>query len=313
MKTIFCDGIFDLFHRGHLKHLEKIHRHFDEPIYLIVGVTNDVNSTKYKRQPIYDENKRVKILESCIYVNKVILLTGLVVTQELMKNHHIDLVVHAFQDKQDYQNLYQYYKYPIQNNAFISLQYNKGISTTDIIKQSNLKPVDMIKSKHIKEINSQTYLLGKTYQFVTNVVARLNIQSLDNILEMGWGPCNLATYFDHFISPENYIRVDTSNSSIHQHIHYPNHCFLYFKTSDTVFKTNYFDFAIGYGLLEHVTCQEELHQVFQEMERVSKKGIYFGSICSDSLNKEYFIDRGYTITYANYDEKKRYDAFKILK
>ena len=49
MKTIFCDGIFDLFHRGHLRHLEKIRQHFDEPIYLIVGVTNDVNSKKYKK------------------------------------------------------------------------------------------------------------------------------------------------------------------------------------------------------------------------------------------------------------------------
>ena len=45
--TIFSDGIFDLFHKGHLKYLKKIKEYFNEQVYLIVGVINDELSKSY--------------------------------------------------------------------------------------------------------------------------------------------------------------------------------------------------------------------------------------------------------------------------
>ena len=56
MLNIFCDGVFDLFHKGHLKHLQKIKNHFNEPIQLIVGVINDELSIAYKRKPIFNQD-----------------------------------------------------------------------------------------------------------------------------------------------------------------------------------------------------------------------------------------------------------------
>ena len=38
MKNVYCDGVFDLLHKGHLIHFKKIHEIFNEPINLIVGV-----------------------------------------------------------------------------------------------------------------------------------------------------------------------------------------------------------------------------------------------------------------------------------
>ena len=55
MKRIYCDGIFDLFHMGHLKHFEKIVNLFDESIVLIVGVISDNVATNYKRKPIVSQ------------------------------------------------------------------------------------------------------------------------------------------------------------------------------------------------------------------------------------------------------------------
>lgn len=66
MKRIYCDGIFDLFHMGHLHHLRQIHNHFDEPIHLIVGVISDRVATGYKRKPFMCEYDRARIIEACM-------------------------------------------------------------------------------------------------------------------------------------------------------------------------------------------------------------------------------------------------------
>ena len=38
---IYYDGIFDLFHSGHLNHFKKIHDFYNKPIELIVGIISD--------------------------------------------------------------------------------------------------------------------------------------------------------------------------------------------------------------------------------------------------------------------------------
>jgi cytidyltransferase-like protein len=45
---IYCDGIFDLFHKGHLEHFKKIHQYFKVPIHLIVGIISDKVAINYK-------------------------------------------------------------------------------------------------------------------------------------------------------------------------------------------------------------------------------------------------------------------------
>ena len=59
---IYCDGIFDLFHKGHLEHFKKIHQYFEVPIHLIVGIISDKIAINYKRKPVFNENKRLKII-----------------------------------------------------------------------------------------------------------------------------------------------------------------------------------------------------------------------------------------------------------
>ena len=92
MLNIYCDGVFDLFHKGHLLHLKKIKELFDEKIFLIVGVIDDQTSIRYKRKPIFNKNQRKEILNSCIYVDKVIVTNMLHMTKQFIvqsKNRNV--------------------------------------------------------------------------------------------------------------------------------------------------------------------------------------------------------------------------------
>ena len=65
-KRVYIDGVFDLFHRGHLESLRKAKEFFSGPVELIVGVISDLSATSYKRQPIYNEEDRYMIIKSCV-------------------------------------------------------------------------------------------------------------------------------------------------------------------------------------------------------------------------------------------------------
>lgn len=68
MKVVLVHGVFDLLHEGHLEHLEQA-RAFGN--YLIVSVLAD----KYvmKRDPIYKEKARVRLLWALRCVDRVVL------------------------------------------------------------------------------------------------------------------------------------------------------------------------------------------------------------------------------------------------
>ena len=79
---IYCDGIFDLFHKGHLDHLKKIHSHFvGQRVQLLVGIINDSVATKYKRPPIFNENKRLVMMESIICVHAAFITDVLMISE----------------------------------------------------------------------------------------------------------------------------------------------------------------------------------------------------------------------------------------
>lgn len=128
MKIIYCDMVADLFHYGHVNFLKRCKQLGD---YLIVGIHTDKDVKSYKRKPILSFEERVKVVEACKYVDKVI-QGPLIVKIELLEKYNIDYVVHAH-DKDDtsYDKLYK----NVPKDKFIRLDYSKGISTTEIIKR----------------------------------------------------------------------------------------------------------------------------------------------------------------------------------
>ena len=65
---VYVDGVFDLFHRGHVESLKMIKNRYDN-CELFVGVISDIDATYYKRLPIIDEEDRYEVIKSLRYVN----------------------------------------------------------------------------------------------------------------------------------------------------------------------------------------------------------------------------------------------------
>ena len=135
LKTVrvYTDGIFDLFHRGHIEYLNKC-KNLDVSdfgnnvlVHLIAGIINDKDSTGYKRKPIYCEDDRYKLVESVKDV-------PLFVSKEFLDEHNIDIVVHGFSNEADAQKQKEFFAVPNQLGIFRLVPYCEGISTTDIIK-----------------------------------------------------------------------------------------------------------------------------------------------------------------------------------
>jgi len=134
MKRVYIDGVYDLFHAGHLRTLEHCKNIFDNTC-LIVGVINDHDTTSYKRQPIIPENDRYTIMRSLKVVDEVIENAPLIITEEFMQLHNIDYVLHSFSDQSDADKQSDFYKVPRERDAFIQVPYSTGTSTSDIIKK----------------------------------------------------------------------------------------------------------------------------------------------------------------------------------
>jgi cytidyltransferase-like protein len=92
--TVYVDGVWDLFHQGHVELLRKVHNLYDE---VVVGCTSDDVAEQYKRRPIVCFKDRVKVLEACRYVDRVV-EAPLYHAAAFLDKHNIDYIVHAVED-----------------------------------------------------------------------------------------------------------------------------------------------------------------------------------------------------------------------
>jgi choline-phosphate cytidylyltransferase len=134
MKRVYIDGVFDLFHKGHLESLIKAKNVLNNPenTILIVGVVSDLDCMSYKRKPIIFETDRLDIIKNIKMVDEVIFPCPLIVSPEFIKEHNIDLVVHGFSNDSDREKQKPFFE-KIRDN-FMEIEYYSKISTTDIIK-----------------------------------------------------------------------------------------------------------------------------------------------------------------------------------
>lgn len=144
-RTIYMDGVFDLFHIGHLEAIQKCSELGNR---VIIGVTGDADATGYKRAPIVPESERVAIIKALKDVDEVVCPCPLIVTEEFMQKHGIDLVVHGFANDADAKRQEEFFAIPAATGRFQRISYYHGLSTTDRIRNiqslvaPNLGPVD---------------------------------------------------------------------------------------------------------------------------------------------------------------------------
>ena len=77
--------------------------------------------------------ERVDTVSSCRYVDEVVPNAPLIIDQEWLNTHRIDLVVHGDDFSEEMEQLC--YKIPIDMGIFRLVSYTSEISTTDIIQR----------------------------------------------------------------------------------------------------------------------------------------------------------------------------------
>ncbi|EPS31813.1 hypothetical protein PDE_06771 [Penicillium oxalicum 114-2] len=128
---VYADGVFDLFHLGHMRQLEQAKKAFPD-VYLIVGVTGDEETHKRKGLTVLSGAERAETIRHCKWVDEVIPNCPWIVTPDFLSEHQIDYVAH---DDLPYEaaegdDIYA----PIKaQGKFLVTQRTEGVSTTGII------------------------------------------------------------------------------------------------------------------------------------------------------------------------------------
>ena len=130
MTRIYLDGIFDLYHRGHLESFKKSLQFGDE---LVIGIISDKDAEGYKRKPIICEKDRVELIKYCSLVSEVIFPAPLIITKEFIQEYKIDKVIHGFFNQEDIEKQKEFFKIPNEMGIFESIEYYKDESTTKIM------------------------------------------------------------------------------------------------------------------------------------------------------------------------------------
>ncbi|KAI9847132.1 MAG: hypothetical protein M1838_000989, partial [Thelocarpon superellum] len=128
---IYADGVFDLFHLGHMRQLEQAKKAFPDT-YLMVGVTGDQETHARKGLTVLTAAERAETVRHCRWVDEVIEDCPWIVTPEFLDEHQIDYVAH---DDLPYgaaegDDIYKPVK---EQGKFLVTQRTEGVSTTGII------------------------------------------------------------------------------------------------------------------------------------------------------------------------------------
>ena len=131
-KIGYTDGVYDLFHIGHLNMIQTAKEHCE---YLIVGVHGDDVVEGYKNhKPIINENDRKRIIESVKGVDRAE-INRFRDKLKLWELYHFD-VIFIGDDWKGTGRWNNFEKVLVEINVdVVYVPYTQGISTTDIKKR----------------------------------------------------------------------------------------------------------------------------------------------------------------------------------
>lgn len=147
---VYVDGVYDLFHRGHIESLEKA-KSIRPDVFLIVGLISSDIANGYKREPIFSDDDRYKLLKACRYVDQIIFNPPLIVTKEFIEQYSIDLVVHGFSDMSDLKKQQPFFEQI--KDKFELLPYFPYNSTSKYIEKMNKNTTLTPKKQTIANVN----------------------------------------------------------------------------------------------------------------------------------------------------------------
>jgi cytidyltransferase-like protein len=160
---IYTDGIFDLFHIGHMQMLKQAKYALGNPknVELIAGVCTDADTKKYKGKNVMDQDIRTESVKHCKWVDEVVEGPWFL-SEEFLTKHRIDFVAH---DAIPYtsagcEDVYSYVK---SQGKFLATQRTNGISTTDLIVQIVRDYDDHVVRNLKRGVDKKALNLGRTW------------------------------------------------------------------------------------------------------------------------------------------------------
>ena len=139
--NVYVDMVCDLFHSNHVYFMEKAIKAGEEKhlksavnwprVNLIVGIHDDETIREYKETPAMTLEERVTVVKACRYVDKVIPAAPTIITEDFIKEHDIDLVVHAHSREEDAKYDYQH-AVPKKLGIFKRIERCDGVSSSEI-------------------------------------------------------------------------------------------------------------------------------------------------------------------------------------
>ncbi|KAI8902698.1 hypothetical protein BC833DRAFT_227469 [Globomyces pollinis-pini] len=159
---LYCDGVYDLFHIGHMKALEQAKKAFPNVYLMVGGLCNDQLVHAKKGPTVLTDKERYESVRHCKWVDEVIEDAPWVVTMDFINKHQIDYVAH---DDIPYADDGATDVYAMVKSAgkFHATQRTEGISTSDLIGRV-VKNYELYLERNIKR--------GIVYDFI-NILFRL--------------------------------------------------------------------------------------------------------------------------------------------
>lgn len=133
---IYIGGTFDCFHSGHINLLKEAKKMGE----VVVSVNTDAFAERYKRRPLMPLFERIKVLEACKYVDRVMVNTGNEDSRVAILNSGADVILHG-DDWTGESLMKQLGVTPewLEEHGIEMryIPYTKGISTTEILNAKN--------------------------------------------------------------------------------------------------------------------------------------------------------------------------------
>eukprot|EP00823_Brevimastigomonas_motovehiculus_P001481 TRINITY_DN12017_c0_g1_i1.p1 TRINITY_DN12017_c0_g1~~TRINITY_DN12017_c0_g1_i1.p1 ORF type:complete len:381 (+),score=126.14 TRINITY_DN12017_c0_g1_i1:97-1239(+) len=164
---VYCDGIFDLFHIGHMKMMEQAKKLLGAPekTYLLIGVNTDEDTHKRKGKTVMDQKTRCESVRHCKWVDEVVEDPPWELNEDFLIKHKIDFVAHdaiPYVDKASGQK--DVYAFVKERGCFMETQRTPAISTSDLIVAILKDYDDFIKRNLSRGYTKEDLNVGQTWE-----------------------------------------------------------------------------------------------------------------------------------------------------
>ncbi|KAF2872542.1 hypothetical protein BDV95DRAFT_491867 [Massariosphaeria phaeospora] len=179
---VYADGVFDLFHIGHMRQLQQAKTAFPDT-HLIVGVTGDNETHRRKGLTVLSAKERAESVRHCKWVDEVVEDCPWVVTTEFLEQHQLDYVAHDDlpygADEGD--DIYGPIK---EKGMFLVTQRTEGLSTTGIITKI-VRDYDQYIDRQLKRGTSRKEL-NVSWLKKNELDLRRNMAELRDSIKSNW-------------------------------------------------------------------------------------------------------------------------------